>query len=209
MVTKTQPKRAGKGKDEANTGKAVEVLEIAALDIQFMTIGIVGDSMLVHHQWSKKSKDAIKDKQAQKADKGKRPKRKPKEEYEASLYRHPEGGYGFPAIAFKNAAVDACSHVDGLTKVLARGAFHVVGDMVKIEGKPKMREDMVRVGQGTADVRYRGEFTTWKCNLTIRYNARSLSAERIVNLFNIAGFAIGVGEWRPQKNGSWGMFHVA
>jgi hypothetical protein len=30
-----------------------------------------------------------------------------------------------------------------------------------------------------------------------------------VNLFNTAGFAIGVGEWRPQRDGSYGMFHIA
>jgi len=27
-------------------------------------------------------------------------------------------------------------------------------------------------------------------------------------LFNVAGFAIGVGDWRPQKDGSNGMFRV-
>jgi hypothetical protein len=32
--------------------------------------------------------------------------------------------------------------------------------------------------------------------------------EQIVNLFNIGGFACGVGEWRPGKDGSNGMFHV-
>jgi hypothetical protein len=29
-----------------------------------------------------------------------------------------------------------------------------------------------------------------------------------VNLFNVAGFAVGVGEWRPERDGSNGMFHV-
>lgn len=33
-------------------------------------------------------------------------------------------------------------------------------------------------------------------------------AEQIVNLFNVAGFACGVGEWRPSKDGSFGTFHV-
>ena len=130
-------------------------------------------------------------------------------EYEESLYRMPDGsGYGFPAVAFKSAAVDACSHVDGLTKVQARGAFHIIGDMIRIDGTPHMREDMVRVGMGTADLRYRGEFTEWAVELEIRYNANVLSEAQIRNLFNVGGFAIGVGEWRPQRDGSWGMFHV-
>jgi len=188
--------------------KEAKVIELHAMDIQIMSITLVGDSSLVCHKWADKAKKMMLDKQMGKAVKGKKEPKNPEQDYKDSLYQHPEGGYGFPAVAFKSAAVDACSQVDGLTKVQARGSFHVVGDLVKIVGKPAMREDMVRVGMGTADIRYRGEFKTWKCTLTIRYNARSLSAERILNLFNIAGFAVGVGEHRPQKNGSWGMFHV-
>jgi len=185
------------------------VVELPAMDIRVMTINLVGDSPLVVHKWSDKAKKMMLDKQMQKAEKGKKVAKDPEQDYRDSMYEHPDGGYGFPAVAFKAAAVSACSQIDGMTKVQARGAFHVVGDMVKVDGVPNMREDMVRVGMGTADIRYRGEFKKWKCKLTVRYNARSLSAERIINLFNIAGFAVGVGEYRPEKNGSWGMFSVA
>jgi hypothetical protein len=178
------------------------------MDIRTMTVRLVGDSPLVSHAWSQKAKQAMKDKQA-KAPKQAKEVRDPNREYEESLYRMPDGsGYGFPAVAFKSAAVDACSHVDGLTKVQARGAFHIIGDMIRIDGTPHMREDMVRVGMGTADLRYRGEFTEWAVELEIRYNANVLSEAQIRNLFNVGGFAIGVGEWRPQRDGSWGMFHV-
>ncbi len=96
-----------------------------------------------------------------------------------------------------------------MTKVEARGAFHINGDLVKIKGTPAPREDMVRIAMGTADIRYRGEFKKWSCEFEIRYNRCVLSEEQIINLFNAAGFGIGVGEWRPQKDGSMGMFHVA
>ena len=43
----------------------------------------------------------------------------------------------------------------------------------------------------------------------VAFNANVLSAEQIVNLFNTGGFGIGVGEWRPQKDGPFGRFHVA
>jgi hypothetical protein len=61
---------------------------------------------------------------------------------------------------------------------------------------------------GVADLRYRGEFKKWSCRLRIRYNARVLSEDQILNLFEIAGFAIGVGEHRPQRDGSNGMFSL-
>lgn len=183
-------------------------IELPKLNIQTMTITLVGDSPLICHAWSSKAKKEMLDKQMKKA-KTARAAKDPEEDYKESLYSHPDGGFGFPAVAFKSAAVDACSHIAGVSKVEARGAFHIIGDMVQIEGTPQPREDMVRVGMGTADIRYRGEFRDWKAAITVRFNANVLSAEQIVNLFNTGGFAIGVGEWRPQRDGSFGMFHVA
>lgn len=65
------------------------------------------------------------------------------------------------------------------------------------------------VGMGTADIRYRAEFPDWKARVLVRYNANVLSEAQILNLLNVAGFAVGVGEWRPEKDGQYGMFHVA
>lgn len=183
-------------------------ITLPRLNIERMHIRVVGDSPLICHAWSEKAKRQMLDKQMKKAKAAKEAK-DPEQDFKDSLYEHPEGGWGFPAVAFKSSAVDACSHVDGITKVEARGAFHIIGDMVKIEGEPTPREDMVRVGMGTADIRYRGEFREWAATLGVRYNANVLSAEQIVNLFNTAGFALGIGEWRPQRDGSFGMYHVA
>ena len=184
------------------------VVTLKPLNIQRLKIALVGDSALICNRWSEKAKKMILDKQMKRA-KSAREAKNPKEQYRESLYKMPDGkGYGFPAIGFKNAAVSACSHIDGITKVLSRGAFHVIGELVKIDGTPRMREDMVKIGMGIADIRYRGEFLKWSCVIEVRYNSNVLSAEQIVNLFNTAGFAIGIGEWRPERDGSYGMFHV-
>lgn len=185
----------------------VVAIELPKLDIRTLTLTLVGDAPLICHAWSHKAKKAMLDKQMKKA-KTAREAKSPERDYEDSLYKFPGGGFGFPAIAFKSAAVDACSHVSGVTKVEARGAFHIDGELVKIDGEPSPREDMVRIGMGTADIRFRGEFKTWRATFAVRYNANVLSAEQIVNLFNAAGFAIGIGEWRPQRDGSYGLFHV-
>lgn len=76
---------------------------------------------------------------------------------------------------------------------------------------PSMREDMVRLGGmgSPADIRYRGQFENWSMNLTISYNANGqYSIEQIVNIINAGGYACGIGEWRPEKDGQYGMFHV-
>ena len=182
-------------------------IELPKLNIQQLQVTLIGDAPLICHAWSVKAKKQMLDKQMKRAKTAKEAK-DPEQDFKDSLYPYPGGGYGFPVVAFKAAAVDACSHVEGVTKVEARGAFHINGELAKIEGMPTPREDMVRVGMGTADIRYRGEFKEWRTTLTIRFNANVLSAEQIVNLFNTAGFAIGVGEWRPQRDGSYGLFHV-
>ena len=82
--------------------------------------------------------------------------------------------------------------------------------MIQIHGsEPRKREDMVRIGMGTADIRYRGEFWPWWVTIEVKHNANLLSAEQIVNLFNTSGFGVGVGEWRPERDGQFGRFHVA
>jgi hypothetical protein len=191
----------------AATKDVSKTISIPPLSISIMKLTLIGDSPLITHQWSAKAKKMMLDKQMKKAT-GAREAKNPEQDYKDSLYMHPDGGYGFPAIAFKAAAVDAATFVDGITKVEMRGAFHINDELVKIEGSPAPREDVVRVGMGTADLRYRAEFKKWKTTLTIRYNSRAISAEQITNMFQNAGFAIGVGEWRPQKDGRNGMFHV-
>jgi hypothetical protein len=195
-------------------------IEIPAMNIQKMVLTLKGLSPLICHKWSDKAKKLMLEKQMKKAKTAKVAK-DPERDFYESLYwldGMPENPtledvatarFGFPVVAFKSAAVDACSHVDGVTKVMARGAFHIDGEFVIINGVPHMREDMVRIAMGTADIRYRGEFKDWSATFVLRYNANVLSAEQIVNLFNTAGFAIGVGEWRPSKDGSYGMFEVA
>jgi hypothetical protein len=184
------------------------ITQIPVLEINRIEFTLIGDSPLICHRWSDKAKKAMLDKQMKRAQTAREAKN-PEEDYAATLYKDEAGDLAFPAVAFKSAAVDACSHVAEITKVQARGAFHIIGEWVKISGKPSPREDMVRVGMGTADIRYRAEFKKWSVKLKLRYNSNVLSAEQIINLFNTAGFAIGVGNWRPEKNGSFGMFHVA
>lgn len=200
-------------------------IELPALKIGLMEVTLIGDSPLIVHAWSKKAIGEMLDKQMKKAKPAKEAK-DPQADYEAAMYRTGDGGYGFPSVAFKNAAVTAGTSVAGLTKIQARQAFHILGEdadiegmfpgaksrvnLVRIEGdEPQMREDMVRVGMGTADIRYRPEFPSWRAKILVRYNQNVLSESQILNLLNVAGFAVGVGEWRPEKDGQYGMFHVA
>jgi hypothetical protein len=71
-----------------------------------------------------------------------------------------------------------------------------------------MREDVVRIGKGSTDLRYRAELLGWEADVKVKFNADVLSAEQVVNLLKISGFSVGLGEWRPQKSGEYGTFDV-
>ena len=124
--------------------------------------------------------------------------------------------FGFPAVAIKKAAVSA-AYRQGITKdkVSANGSFWLTGiddvEFVEIETDepPVMREDMVKIGMGTADIRYRGEFKKWKCRCRISYlKGGVFSLENIISMINLGGFSCGLGEWRTEKGGISGSFRV-
>lgn len=221
------------------TKKTTEVLEIRPIQVQKVTLKIVGDTPLIMHAWSEKAKRMMLEAQMGKAKGKKKEYKSPADDFIRSMYwltQMPEyddsaseeekmnafydaiqrgAKFGFPVTAFKQAAISAAYRMGwAKDKVSLRGAFFIDGDengMIEICSEPpKMREDMVKVGMGTADIRYRGEFGNWYANITVSYNANgNYSLENILNIINAGGYICGVGEWRPEKDGQYGMFHVA
>ena len=176
------------------------------IDVRRITVRIVGDSPLITHAWSHKAKQMMLDKQMKKGTQAKEAKN-PERDYQESLYRLPDGGCGFPSVGVKAAAIRGAKGL-GMVMTDARSAFHIEGDLLKINGDPQPREDMVRLQGNTADIRYRGEFPKWSIDLPITYNARIVSAEQLVAMLDAGGFGTGIGEWRPEKDGQFGRFHV-
>lgn len=213
------------------TNKKVEaVVEIKPLDIQRVPIKIVGDSPLIVHAWSEKAKRMMLEAQMKATKTKAKAIRDPYDEFINSLYwltEVPESTpeafekavkkgakWGFPVGAIKQAANSAAYRL-GWVKNQAglRGAYFLeteYGEMAEIKGSvPEMREDMVRIGQGSADFRYRGEFKNWYFEMVLEYNASgALTLEQILNCINAGGYACGAGEWRPEKDGTFGRFHV-
>ena len=185
-------------------------IEIKALSIKTIIVPVIGESELIVHAWSEKAKKMMLDKQMGAA-KTKRALKDPEQDYRDSMYHDAQGNNAFPSTGFKAAIVGACRMVDGLPMTIAKIAFHVDGEFTRIYGTPHMREDMVRLETGVADIRYRAAFFPWGANLKITYNAGVISDEQLANLINLAGFG-GIGEWRPSApksaTGSFGRFRV-
>lgn len=184
------------------------VVELKQLKLERVEICLMGVSPLIMHAWSHKAKEQMLAKQMKKATSG-RVAKDPQKDFEESIYTDDLGLPAFPSVAFKASAVDAAVAMD-FKKTNLRQSFHIEGEMVPILGDdPSPREDMVRVGMGTADIRYRAQFQRWGTILPVTINTGMLSVEQLVNLLNAAGFGIGVGEWRPQRDGQFGRFNVA
>lgn len=206
-------------KEKEPTEKKITV----ELNLKTIKVPIVGCSPLIVHRFDEKSIRQIEESgKAETSLKQGGKKKKiadPQEDYEKSLYYCADGKTpGFPAGAFKSAIVTCAFRTYGRAQTVTRSAFHVLADdpatgLVKINGKHRMREDMVRVGgtQKVASPRYRAEFPSWSAVLTITYLADCITEKEIIGLVNTAGFTCGVGEWRPEKSssGSFGMFAVA
>ena len=210
---------ATKKKEETN-------INIPALSLKEFDLRLVGTSPLICHKWSEKAKKMILDKQMKKAAKGRDAKR-PIMEFAATLYwfdGEPDfdsmsdeeimdavskARFGFPTLAFKASAIAGAFRSGILDKMtVARGAFHVQGELAEIKGTPEIHEANVKIGISGAEMRYRAIFHEWETSLHIVYNEHAMSLEQICNLFQYGGFACGVGDWRPERDGSNGMYRI-
>ena len=75
-----------------------------------------------------------------------------------------------------------------------------------------MREDMTKIGSGLnkiANLAYRGQFTVWAMKITGQFNPVVLTAEALSFLVQESGLASGLGEWRNERKGVFGAFHLA
>ena len=209
------------------------IIEIKPINIVTTTVRIAGDTPLIMHRWSEKAKRMILEKQMKKTKSSAKEAKNPVEDFIESIYwmegkpsEYTEEAFdescrngarfGFPVTAIKQATISS-AYRNGITKDMAslRGAFFIAGEgselLAEVKGSaPTMREDMVRVGMGVADIRFRGEFANWYMDLQVSYNANgAYTLDQIINLINVGGFSCGIGEWRPEKDGNYGMYHVA
>lgn len=211
--------------------KKEEIVEIKSLDIKTAKIRIVGETPLIVHAWSDKAKQMMLDAQMGKNKVSKKAIRDPFDDFINSLYwltdkpkestpdafeKAIKNGakFGFPVGAVKQAG-NAAAYRLGWVKnqMQLRGSYFLRtehGEMFEIQGSiPEMREDMVRIGMGSADLRYRAEFKDWYADMILEYNASgALQLSDIINVLSAGGYVCGLGEWRPEKDGSFGKYHV-
>jgi len=180
---------------------------------KYITVRIVGTTPLIQHQWSEKAKRQMREKHGGKKTKD-RDVRDPEREGEDATYRTEKGKYGIPILAVKSAIISAAHKDLGIEKTLVKKSVFVYGagmgnGVLAMEcDKPVIVEDNVRVGMGSADLRYRPYFYKWALTFEAELDIELLSTETFLNLLDRAGFGVGIGEWRPEKGGEFGRFQL-
>lgn len=199
-------------------------------EVQFkrFTVWLVGDTPLITHAWSEKARREMLQKQV-KATKGGREVRDPEADYMSSLYEMGDGVFGFPAMGVKNCILSSAHKDKGIARTAVMAALWIDAEMirtrpalasavcdmplVRIWGEqPVMREDMVKIGSGlnkTATLSYRGQFTQWAMRVSGKFNSTVLTPEALAFLIQQAGVESGLGEWRNERRGVFGAFHLA
>ena len=177
-------------------------------------VPIKSTTPLIMHKWSEKAKAMMRDKQQKGTKTKSRDLRDPETEAKEATYVTESGVVGVSAMAIKTALIGAAHKDIGIEKTLVRKALFLKCDdrnMVVAfsdSAEPVIREDMVRVGAGSADLRYRPEFAWWKAEIEFEIDGELLQPKDLLCLVNRAGFGVGICEWRPEKGGEYGRFEI-
>lgn len=188
------------------TKEIIEKMELSlpVIKVSRMKFTIKGLTAVITNKFSEKARQQIEDKQQKKAKATGRQKRDPKKEYEASMYRLPDGSHCIKAIAVKKAMVNAAKD-DKKGAVVRRSVFVLAdghgddGDeLIKLKAKPQMNKTIKICKNGSADLRYRALYDPWSADITIEFIPNLISAEQILNYIQLAGFCVGIHEDRPM-----------
>lgn len=193
-------------------------ISLQKIEREIAIVHIKGTAPLITHRWSEKAKKQMLD--AQRGVKTPKQIKEPLEDFEAARYKFADGGLdGFPTVGLKKAVVQGAARAFGksvkMTELRQNLLFLADGlctdgtplTRLTYDGEPTMREDMVRVGMGTADLRYRPQYNGWGAEIKVEFDPNLIDVDSVVALID-AGGSNGVGEWRPERNGTFGTFQV-
>jgi hypothetical protein len=198
-------------KKEANVENE-EIINFKPLKLGVLKVKIIGtspympepmDMDVVEKYDNKKAKKMFKADDESEADKVKK-----------KLYLTDDGKIGIPSRSFYNAMIKVSSYLfekqqGGMRNI--REGITVRGEIIPL--KFKKQQVLTHWGRNSGMTKaprkiMRNAFYDWTCEVEIEYNKNNLSAEQILNVLNWAGFHIGVGAFRKEKTGNYGLFRV-
>ncbi len=187
--------------------KTDDTITIQLPEMRVLCVPIVGLTPLLMDAWTKSAIDELVYKQMNPSKKkSEKVAIVPEDVAEEKVYRLSDGRVGFPASGVHGAIRRAVKQ-SNITMVDYNCMATVLPDdgrLMAIEGStPKLRSDTIR-----GNVVHRAEITDWGAVVKIRYDAQALKKNDIMSLLVKAGLSVGIGAWRPEKNGTFGTFTI-
>lgn len=141
-----------------------------------------------------------------------RTKKVPRDVIEQAIQRNEAGAIAMPSTAFRQAMLTGASALKGFAKnkVPLRVGMFVKGASVPIVASEMIpRMDIVRLSgvAGDPDVRFRPMFPDWSARIVVLFDESVIARDTIIDLVDRAG-RVGIGEWRPERNGDHGTFEI-
>lgn len=127
-------------------------------------------------------------------------------------YKKSNGELYIPAEAIKGSLINASSFKKigkYAAKSIIAGSVHISPSEIGLGVKKYEVDARTVVIQKSRVVKGRPRIDKWKAKFTINYNEDMLGDAKIIKtILSEAGIRIGVLDFRPQKNGSFGMFEI-
>lgn len=160
-------------------------------------------------------------------DAGRQPKAKAKpsiaEQFDGSLYHLPEPfgefKYGIKGDAFKQAMVRAAitfkklgattfKRLDGTQVRSLIWVCHSPDELVPVLGEPEPRTDLIGNSAGSKTAVTRAWFREWSSVVPVGFFHALIHEEQVEQLMSDAGQGIGVGAWRRERGGHFGLWKI-
>lgn len=177
---------------------------------QEVYLEIAGNTPLIQNNFSQKSLEEMLRKHMGLT--VERERKKPRDVIEAAKIKNLDGRICLPPTAIKKGMLSAAGTIKSkgaLKPWQLKSQLFVVGESLPITFEKEVpRMDIVRTSgmNRQPDVRFRPSYMNWKCRVGVRF-ADGVAVQTVVDLLDRAG-NIGVGEWRPEKSGTFGTYRV-
>lgn len=189
-----------------------EVVEVKARGVARVGVRIVGISSLIQNNFSQKAMEQMLSKHVGRT--VVKEKKNPRQVIEDAKIVNLRGEICIPPTGIKKAMLTASSLLKlptGARKGQLRQSIFVDGQSIPIKFESMQpRLDMVRTSgmNRTPDVRFRPQFDNWSATFVLSYSVDIISLDLVLNLLERAGDGVGIGEWRPEKDGTNGRFKI-
>lgn len=192
------------------------VMNIQPLKMRNIILFFVGTSPLIMHRFAQKAWQELLYPSAPKnrAERASTLKHQPLEEYQGCFYRNRDRDdpalFHLPGGMIHKAIAAAALDIPGAARTEIGRWVQVETANINFFGTPSLFMSMVRNSdmKKTPDVRTRPIFEKWAFSCEFRFKADPLTDQGMVALAAAAGDIVGLGDWRPQRGGSFGRFRL-